>query len=52
MTVKEAIKELRDSWELHQCEWAKRCLDVIEEKIEKQQAEIEKLKKKVGKENE
>lgn len=26
---KEAIKELKDSHELHQQEWAKRCLDMI-----------------------
>lgn len=29
----EKLKELRDSYELHQCGWANRCLDIIEDYI-------------------
>lgn len=41
---KEAIKELRDSYELHQCEWAKRCLDTIQESFDKKDKRIDELK--------
>ncbi len=40
MTEEKAIKELRDSYELHQCEWAKRCLDTIQESVEKKDKTI------------
>lgn len=37
MKSKEAIKELRDSYELRHCRWAKNCLDTIEEELEKKE---------------
>ena len=45
MNEEEAIKELRNSYELHQCEWAKRCLDIIQTESEKKDKEIEKKDK-------
>ena len=45
MNEEEAIKELRNSYELHQCEWAKRCLDIIQTESEKKDKEIEYYKK-------
>lgn len=32
---KEAIRDLRNSFELRHCKWAKNCLDTIEEELEK-----------------
>ena len=40
MNEQEAIKELRGSYELHQCEWAKKCLDVIQAESEKKDKTI------------
>ena len=36
------IKELRDSHELHQCNWARRCLDNIEKEMKQLQAKANK----------
>lgn len=41
MNEEEAIKELRNSYELHQCKWAKRCLDIIQEESEKKDKMID-----------
>lgn len=54
MSIHKEIEELRDSYELHQRAWAKRCLDNIEKEIEKLQYKankydslIEKIKGKL-----
>ena len=43
MNEEEAMKELRNSYELHQCEWAKRCLDVIQTESEKKDKMIDEI---------
>jgi len=43
MNIRNAdIKELRDSHELHQCNWARRCLDNIEKEMKQLQAKANK----------
>lgn len=37
MGVHKEIEELRDSYELHQCEWAERCLNNIEKELKELQ---------------
>lgn len=48
------IKELRNSYDLHQCTWAKRCLDNIEKEMKQLQVKankydslVEKIKKDI-----
>lgn len=36
------IKELKNSYELHQCDWAKRCLDNIEKEMKQLQTKANK----------
>ena len=43
--VKKAIEELRDSYELHQRQWAKRCLDTIQAELEKKDKIIDEMAK-------
>lgn len=50
MNVKEAIKELRDSYELKHCDWAYRCLETIEEELEKKDKEINFYKNGIARE--
>lgn len=54
MLSKKDIEELRDSYELHQRKWAKRCLDNIEKEIKELQSKankydslVEKIKDKI-----
>lgn len=46
--VDEAIYELEDSYELHQREWAKKCLNTIKHGFTKLQKENEEYKKAVN----
>lgn len=53
--IEEDIKELRDSYELHQSGWAKRYLDNIEKELKKLQSKankydslVEKIKEKLN----
>lgn len=45
---KEAIRDLRNSFELRHCKWAKNCLDTIEEELEKQSKMIKIMTKKMS----
>lgn len=42
---KEAIEQLRNSFELRHCKWSKNCLDTIEEELEKQRKIINRMTK-------
>ena len=43
MGIEEAIRELRDSYELKHRQWAYNCLDVIKEELEKKNKVIDEM---------
>lgn len=45
MQIEEAIKELRESYELKHRQWAYNCLDVIKEELEKKDKVIDEMAK-------
>lgn len=48
MKAKEEIEKLRNSYELKNKRWAKNCLDMIEEELEKQSKMIKIMTKKMS----
>lgn len=47
MNIEEAMKELRESYELKHRQWAYNCLDVIKEELEKKDKVINEMAEKL-----
>lgn len=51
MQIEEAIKELRESYELKHRQWAYNCLDVIKEELEKKDEVIDEMAEWINKQD-